>query len=508
MDDKEEDMTEYHTISERVPVGYDPLYVETHHKKAFAAQFPYWFYQLIKTHLAWITMLAEQDIVPRDSAAKLCKALLELREQKPEILLPFVPEWSDVYVHMEKYLVRQLGEEHVGHLALGRTRPEPISRMNLREKLIKAIDASHTLRQNILDTAERHVHTVMPGYTHSQPAQPTTFGHYLMGSYDPIEYGTKSLEDAYDNVNQCTLGCGALAGTAFPIDRYRVADLLGFDGVYENTFACVGSNDCFVVSANAIVDTMVTLSRVAQDLNEWCAFEVRMMLTAPQFSDISSLMPQKYNPSVLELTRFHAGHGVALAQNVASIMMKSHYGDVREVDQVWYPTFDALDNATDTMRLFGAGVNTMIIYKDRMLELARTDFSTVSELADEIYRRTGLPYRTSHGIVVDVVNQALDQDLKPADITCEMVDKAALKVIGKPLKMPQEVIQQLLDPVAFVESHDVTGGPAPKEVLRTIGVRRERMEDSRRRQEERKARLEKGDALLDEAVRKLIDGVS
>jgi argininosuccinate lyase len=497
-------MSEYHTISERVPVGYDPLYIETHHKRAFKAQQASSFYPLIKVHLAWVTMLAEQEIVPAESAAKLCKVLLDLQAKTPDVLLPFVPEWSDVYVHMEKYLVKQLGEEHVGHLALARTRPEPIARMNLRENLLKVIDASLALRQNLLDTAERNVDAVMPGYTHSQPAQPTTFGHYLMGSYDPIEYGTKSLEDAYDNVNQCTLGCGALAGTAFPIDRYRVADLLGFDGVFENTFACVGSNDCFVVSANAVVDTMVTLSRVAQDLNEWCAFEVRMILTAPQFSDVSSLMPQKYNPSVLELTRFHTAHTLGLAQNVASILMKSHYGDVREVDQVWYPTFEALDNAADTMRLFGAGVDTMIIYKDRMLELARTGFATVSELADEIYRRTGLPYRTSHGIVVDVVNQALDQGGQAMDITSEMLDRAAEKVIGQPLNMSQEDIFRCLDPVAFVESHDVVGGPAPRQVLRAIEGSRERLAEARQRQTERRARLETGERLLDEAVQKII----
>ena len=143
-----------------------------------------------------------------------------------------------------------------------------------------------------------------------------------------------------------------------------------------------------------------------------------------------------------------------------------------------------------------------------MLELVRTDFSTVSELADEIYRRTGLPYRTSHGIVVDVVNQALDQGLKPMDITCDMVDKAAEKIIGKPLNMAQEDIQQVLDPVAFVESHDHVGGPASKEVLRAIGVRRERLAESRQRQEERKARLEAGEELLDEAVQKIIAGAS
>jgi argininosuccinate lyase len=497
-------MSDHHTISERVPVGYDPLYIETHHKKAFKAQQESSFYPLIKVHLAWIVMLAEQDIVPDESATQLCRTLLELQTKTPDVLLPFVPEWSDVYVHMEKYLVRQLGEEHVGHLALARTRPEPIARMRLRERLLKVIDASLALRQNLLDTAERNVDAVMPGYTHSQPAQPTTFGHYLMAVYDPVAEDTQYMEDAYDNVNRCTLGCGALAGTAFPIDRHRVADLLGFDGVYENTFACVGSNDLFVASANAVVDTMVTLSRMSQDLNEWCAYEVRMMLTAPQFSDVSSMMPQKYNPSVLELTRFHTAHSLTLAQNVANILMKSHYGDVREVDQVWYPTFEALDNAADTMRLFGAGINTMIIYKDRMLDLARTGFATVSELADEIYRRTGLPYRTSHGIVVDVVNQALDQGGQAMDITSEMLDRAAEKVIGQPLNMSQEDIFHCLDPVAFVESHDVLGGPAPRQVLRAIERSRERLAEARQRQTERRARLETGERLLNEAVQKII----
>lgn len=497
-------MSEHHTISERVPVGYDPLYIETHHKRAFKAQQKSSFYPLIKVHLAWIIMLAEQEILPADSAAKLCKVLLELQTKTPDILLPFVPEWSDVYVHMEKYLVEQLGEEHVGHLALARTRPEPIARMNLRDKLLRVIDASLALRQNLLDTAERNVDAVMPGYTHSQPAQPTTFGHYLMGVYDPVEEDSKYVEDAYDNVNRCTLGCGALAGTAFPIDRQRVADLLGFDGVYVNTFACVGSNDLFVASANAVVDTMVTLSRVAQDLNEWCAYELRMMLTAPQFSDVSSMMPQKYNPSVLELTRFHTAHTLGLTQDVANILMKSHYGDVREVDQVWYPTFEALDNAADTMRLFGAALDTMTIYKDRMLELAQTDFATVSELADEIYRRTGLPYRSSHGIVVEVVNQALEQGLQAMDITSEMLDRAAEKVIGKPLNMSQEDIFRCLDPVAFVESHNVLGGPAPRQMLPEIERGRKRLAEARQRQVDRQARLEAREKLLDEAVQGII----
>jgi argininosuccinate lyase len=501
-------MSEHQGISERVRVEYDPLYLKTHYLEQFERQLACFFYPLLKTHMAWAIMLAEQQIIPHKSAAELCNTLLELQKEKPDVLRPYVPAYGDVYVHVEKYLVRQIGEDHVGHLALGRTRPEPIARMNLRDRLIKAIDASLILRQNLLDKAERHFKTVMPGYTHNQPAQPTTLGHYLLSLYDPVAEDTRYMEDAFDKVNRCTLGCGALAGTAFPIDRFRVAELLGFDGIFENTFACVGSNDIFVASANAIVDTMVTVSRAAQDLNEWCAYGVGMMLTAPQFSGTSSLMPQKYNPTVLELIRFHSSHSVSLAQSVPNILMKSHYGDVREVDQVWYPAFEALDNAVNTMKLFGAVVDTMLVYEDRMLESAQNSYVTVSELADEIYRRTGLPYRTSHGIVVDVVNQALDQGMQAMDITSEMVYQAAEKVTGQPLIMSQEDVTRALDPAAFVESHDLIGGPAPKEVLRMIGVRREQLAEAREHLARRKSRIEEGDKLLNEAVQKMIAGVS
>jgi len=497
-------MSEHKTISESNPVGYDPLYVETHYAKYFETELTYKFYLYIKTHMAWATMLAEQEIIPRQSAAQICQALQALQKEEPDVLRPYVPAHADVYVHMEKYLVKQIGEEHVGHLALARTRPEPIGRMAIRERLLKVMDASLTMQENILDTAERNVETVMPGYTHAVPAQPTTFAHYLMGAYDFFEEDARRMEEAFDTVNRCSLGCGALAGTSFPIDRYRTADLLGFDGICESTYASVATNDYPIVSANSIVNTLVTISRMVQDFNEWCSYEVRMTLTAPQFSGVSSLMPQKYNPTVLELTRLRAARGVLSAQSVASMLMKCDYGDVREYDGIWAPTLDVLDDAADTLRLFGATIDTMIIYEDRMLELARGGFQTVSELADEIYRQTGLPYRTAHGIVANVVNQALDAGLEAMDITTEMVDGAAEKVIGKPLRMSQEDITRSLDPVNFVESHDVVGGPAPKEVRRVIGVRRERLAEARERQAQRKARLEKGDELLAKAVQEMI----
>ena len=497
-------MPEYDGISERVQETIDPLYSATMYAKQFDVHLPLFFQPLIRTHLAWICMLAEQSIVPRDHAVVVCKALRELAEKDPDVLRPFVPDHQEVHMHMEKYLVKRIGQEYAGHLILGRTRPEPLARLAIREKLLNTMEANLALRQQLLDTAERNVESVMIGYTHSQPAQATTFGHYLMGVHDPTAEDLQDLEDAYDNVNRCTLGSGALAGTSFPIDRQRVAALLGFDGIIENTLACVGSNDFQVAAANAVVDTMVTISRVSQDLNEWCTFEAQMMLTAQPFSGISSMMPQKYNTSIFEKLRFHTHQAVLTAQSVATLQMKCHYTDASDVLYAMYPVFEVLDQASDLMRLFGSVVETMKLNKERMLQLAARSFCTSTELSSEIFRRTGMPYRTAHGIVANVVNQALAKGVDATGVTVEMVDSAAVKYTGKPLGMTQEEIMACLDPVAFVRSHAVVGGPAPREVLRAIGVRRRELAEARQRLARRREKLEEAQRHLDEAVANVI----
>jgi argininosuccinate lyase len=171
---------------------------------------------------------------------------------------------------------------------------------------------------------------------------------------------------------------------------------------------------------------------------------------------------------------------------------------------VWMPTFKTMDYTTDTIRLLGEVIRTMRVNKERMLELARGNFCTISELSDEIYRQRGLAYRTAHGIAAHVVNYMVKEKLLATDITSQMVDEAAVKVIGKPLNIPDQAVKESLDPVTFVERRTLVGGPAPKEVKRMIQVRRERLKQAIAAQEERKRVLEKADFLLEKAVAQII----
>jgi argininosuccinate lyase len=497
---------EFATTSERIKVPHDPLYVEYFDRPRFWEQMEYQFYFLIDTHRAWLVMLVEQSIIPREDAVKVQVALKELKEAGPDAIR-YVPGYHDVYTHLEKWLNEQAGQEASAHLSLARTRPEPLFRMHFRSGVLNCIDELIGFRSTLLDTAERHRDAVMPGYTHQQHAQPTTYGAYLLAIHDPLERDTRWLEMAYATTNESTMGCGALAGTGFPIDRYRVAELLGFDEIMESTYASVSTGDHLVQATSAATDAMITISRLCMDLEQWTNTESRFVETAPEFSDVSSMMPQKKNPGVFEAARGKASRTVGDAMGVYVGLTKALYADVLDLELTYAPSMHVLDDTAATMKFLSGVIRTLEVHRDRMLEAARAGFSTVSELADEIFRQTGLPHRLSHSLVANVVTKAMDAGMLATDITAKLVEEVAEEELGRPLGLSEDQVRNALDPVAFVESHDLPGGPAPKEVLRMINVRRGRLADEQERQAERRSKLATAANKLDEVTEQMMKGL-
>jgi argininosuccinate lyase len=495
---------DFASTSERIKVPHDPLYVNYYDRECFEEEMLYRFPTLIDTHRAWLVMLVEQGIVPADDAAQVLVALQELKGIKAEEF-EFRPGRHDVYTHMEHWLKERAGAEAVAHLSLARTRPEPLFRMFFRRRIMDCIDQLMGFRTALLDTAEEHADAVMPGYTHQQHAQPTTYGAYLLAIHDPLERSTRWLEMAYRTTNESTMGCGALAGTGFPIDRYRVADLLGFDDIMESAFASVSTGDHLIQATTAATDAMITISRLCVDLEVWSNTEARFLDLAPEFSDVSSMMPQKKNPDVFEVARGKASRALGDTMGVCVGLTKTFYADVLDLKLNYSPAMRVLEQTGATMDFLGGVVRTTRLRRERMLQAAREGFSTASGLADEIFRHTGLPHRIAHSVVANVVTKALDQGMAATDITATMVEETAQAVLGRSLGLSEEQVRKALDPVAFVEIHDLPGGPAPKEVRRMIGVRRERLTEERSRQDGRLARLNDGSAKLDKAVADILE---
>ncbi len=496
---------EFATTSERVKVPHDPLYVDYIDRERYVEELEYQFYTLIDTHRAWLIMLVDRGIVPAKDAKAVLAGLKELKSKGPAVI-EYRPGYHDVYTHVEQWLIERVGREPVAHLSLARTRPEPLMRMYFRERILDCLEEMYNFRSALLDSAEKNKDAVMPGYTHQQHGQPTTFGAYLLAIHDPLARSCAWLEMAYNTTNESTMGCGALAGTAFPIDRYQVAELLGFETIMESTIASVSTGDHLVQATSAANDAMITLSRMCIDMEQWSNTEAKFMEPAPEFSDVSSMMPQKKNPCVFEFARGKISRILGDTVGIYAGLLKSFYADVIDLEMTYGPSLRILDQAEATMKFMTGVIATMVIHRKRMLEATAQGFSTVSELADEIFRSTGLPHRLAHSIVANAVTRALDDGMVATDISAAYVEKISEEVIGRKLGLTDTQVQKALDPVEFVNSHNVPGGPAPAESERIVKDRRKKLTEERSRLAQRRKQIGEAGKRLDAATEKLIAG--
>src|SRR5712691_4476426 len=262
-------MTDNTISRERLEAPPGPVYTETILEPSYRFMLEHYFQPLVETNKAWTVMLAQTGIVHEETAAALLDAILDLEAQGPDALREFDPRYEYFYSHMEHFLIERVGEQIGGEINIARTRPEPLVRLVVRGRLLDLSDQLIRFCGTLLDLAEREIETVMPQWTHFQHAQLSTLGHYLAGIVDALARDQDRLRSAYRTTNRSTLGCGALAGTSYPIDRQLVAELLGFDGFQENTIDCVSSADYLLETAAAVAGLMVTLSRLSQDLWIW-----------------------------------------------------------------------------------------------------------------------------------------------------------------------------------------------------------------------------------------------
>jgi argininosuccinate lyase len=340
----------------------------------------------------------------------------------------------------------------------------------------------------------------MPGYTHLQHAQPMTYGHYLLGLYDPLARALGGLERAYGATNQFELGCGALSGTSFGIDRSYPAGLLAFDGVVEHSNDSVAATDFLIDILASLTNVLIPLSRLANDLDVWSSFEFSMVEVADEICNPSSMMPQKKNPAVFEFCRMSLGQILGAYSEVVCGAHATQYGDVIEMRELSYSIHPKLEETAKQLRVMNQAVDTLIVKKERMLELAKKGFSTSTELAAVLYREASVPLRAAHGIVAEVVRRMVDEGLSSQEVTPELVEQVSREMLGEGIRLPREILQSSIDPVRFVAAHRSVGGVAPSVVREMIAVRRDHLRELAVRQDERLEKRRSADQALGEEV--------
>jgi argininosuccinate lyase len=424
----------------------------------------------LQLHKAHVVMLFEQGILDKEVASAILRELVDL-EDRGYAALPYDPSLG-LYLSTEKYLVDRLGADVAGrmHTARSRNDLQPASlRLYIRERIEEVVQAVIELKKVILEKAEKHTETVMPGYTHhSQQAQPTTFAHFILAGHDAFCRDIMRLEQAYECVNRSPMGGCAIVTTGFPIDRERVAELLGFDGVVVHSLDATGQVDYLLQTTAAIAITLSNLGRMLESLYLWNTAEFGMVELADEYCSISSIMPQKKNPVAMEMVRGEA----VLVNNRLSAMLDVLKAVPSGGGREWAYTerlFPRCANSAVGSLVTMAGlIETLTVNRDVMARRALEGYSTVTELTDEIVRSKDLSFRQSHHIVGMVVRNAIQAGLMANKITSQMVDDAAIQVVGHPLGLQKEAVEKALDPAENVQVRDIIGGPAPKEVKRMI----------------------------------------
>jgi argininosuccinate lyase len=452
-------------------------------------------------------MLYENKIISKDDASKILKILKQMLNKGVQ-KLQFDPRDEDIHMVIEKYIIKEIGEVG-GKLHTARSRNDQVAcdlRMWVRDAVNDTISSIIELANTLLDISAKNVETVLPGYTHLQHAQPTTLAHHFLAHCDALTRDLERLEDAYKRINLNPLGSGALATTSFAIDRKRTAQLLGFDGIIENSIDAVSARDFMLEVLSSLAILMGDIGRMLEELILWSTYEFGFVELSNKFASTSSIMPQKKNPDVLEIVRARASKVLGNLVSSLTLVKSLPYAYNRDLQELSPLLFDSFNVTKSSLIILNKVIKTLKINKKRMLEICNENFITATELADLIVKEKGIPFRTAHRIVGALVSEAIKAGKRPAEINAEFVDEISKKVIGKPLNIKGEKIKRALLPFEAVAAKNVTGGPSPTEVKRMIKIREKIISKKQENLKNRAKRIEDSQQLLFSAMDNLIEG--
>ncbi|MDE2517522.1 MAG: argininosuccinate lyase [Rhodospirillales bacterium] len=481
------------SIRERVKEPPSPALMASYYAPALARALDQHFHLENWVHLAHARMLAARGIIAPGDARAIVDAILAI-DAAGAAALPTDGTAEDLYSYFERALIARLGPAIGGRLHTGRSRNDlhvTTWRMTLRGKMLGVLAALAEFRAAVLDQAAAQAATVMPGYTHWQHAQPITLGYYLLAFADGLARDHARCAAALAHTDLCPLGAGALATTAFPLDRTMVAAALGFPALVENAYDAVANRDDAAEQAGALAILMTGISRLAVDLQAWSTFEYGFIELADRHSAVSSIMPQKKNPSVLEHAKAQAamvtgwlGATLACAKNTA-------FADVSDgVTALNDPVVQALDATRRVLVLMAETVAALRVRPARMADFAARGFGTATELADVIVRETGLSFRMAHNIVAVVVAEAIEAGRSAETITAAALIAAGETLFGQRLALDPAVIAAALDPAETIRRRAVTGGPAPASMAAMLATRQTALAEDRAGAAAYAARLE------------------
>ena len=452
-------------------------YVEELLKPVFNDQRDYLFDAMFDIHRAHVIMLEEQNIIQAEEAREMLRGINVVA--KTDISqITYQPQFEDLFFMMEAKIGEEIGSELAGKIHIGRSRNDmgvAMYRIVLRGHLLELLQNAYRLSESLLEQAEQHTETYITGYTHTQPAQPTTLGHYLLAIYDVLQRDIKRLWSAYETVNQSSLGAAALTTTGFPICRIRTCELLGFDKIIENSYDSIGGADYLLETSAALMTCMVNTGRWIQDFLQHVTREFGSFCVADPYVQVSSIMPQKRNPVSIEHSRSIASSAYGEAFAAMNMIHNTPFGDIVDTEDDLQPhLYRAFNNANRVMKLMYAVITTLIVNDEHTKKMANKSSVTITELADTLARDYGISFRKAHSIASFISKKTISAGKELYEWHIDEINQMISGYVD--VALTEDEWQKIISPEYFVEIRSIQGGPSPKEVVRMIAERKQRLD--------------------------------
>ena len=422
----------------------------------------------IEGSLAHAEMLCAQKIISTQDLEDIMRGLKQISEEIANDRFNWQIALEDVHMNIERRLTDLIGDAGK-RLHTGRSRNDQVA-TDIRLYMRSAIDdIDHLLRrlcESLLNLAEKHFDTILPGFTHMQVAQPVTFGHHLLAYAEMFNRDIERLQDCRKRVNRLPLGAAALAGTTFPIDRERVAKTLGFEEVCRNSLDAVSDRDFAIEFCADAALIMTHISRMSEELIIWMSPRVGFIDIADRFCTGSSIMPQKKNPDVPELARGKTGRVTGHLMGLLMLMKGQPLAYNKDNQEDKEPLFDTVDTVADTLRIFADMVSAITVKPEMMRQAAFQGYATATDLADYLVKK-GLPFRDAHEAVARAVRFCVEKGCDLSEMTLDQMKEFS--------NLIESDVMEILTLEGSVKARDHVGGTAPAQVRKAVADLRERL---------------------------------
>ncbi len=422
----------------------------------------------IQGSLAHAEMLCAQKIISTQDLADIMRGLKQISEEIANDSFDWQIALEDVHMNIERRLTDLIGDAGK-RLHTGRSRNDQVAtdiRLYMRSAIDDIDHLLHRLCESLLNLAEKHVDTILPGFTHMQVAQPVTFGHHLLAYAEMFNRDIERLRDCRKRVNRLPLGAAALAGTTFPIDRERVAKTLEFEEVCRNSLDAVSDRDFAIEFCADAALIMTHISRMSEELIIWMSPRVGFIDIADRFCTGSSIMPQKKNPDVPELARGKTGRVNGHLIGLLMLMKGQPLAYNKDNQEDKEPLFDTVDTVSDTLRIFADMVSAITVKPEMMRQAAFQGYATATDLADYLVKK-GLPFRDAHEAVARAVRFCVEKGCDLSEMTLDQMREFS--------DLIESDVMEILTLEGSVKARDHIGGTAPLQVKNAIANMRERL---------------------------------